>query len=98
MNFNFHECEIEDLSYNKFHESIFMSCDDSGVSAFWDSRNCARTPFFNRKCHEGPQYGAQFSPSSEYIFGTCGSDGIVKVWDLRNCSEEMFGCADEAKE
>lgn len=51
MNFNFHRKEIEDVSYNKFHESIFMSCDDEGITAIWDTRNCARTPIFHYNAH-----------------------------------------------
>ena len=64
-NFNsFHKKEVEDISYNKFHDSIFASCDDAGLTAFWDIRNHAKTPSHQLQCHQGTQYGVQFSPST----------------------------------
>ena len=51
INYNFHQREVEDVSYNKFHSSIFISCDDEGVNAFWDTRSCAKVPVHHMKCH-----------------------------------------------
>lgn len=73
-----------------------MSCDDDGITAIWDTRNCAKTSIFNYRAHEGPQYGCQFSPSSEFNYLTCGADFFVKVWDLRNTSVPMFTCSDQS--
>jgi hypothetical protein len=41
-----------------------MSCDDEGITAIWDTRNCGRTPIFNYRAHDGVQYSCQFSPTS----------------------------------
>lgn len=86
------------MSYNKFHESIFLSCDDEGQTAVWDSRNCSKSPTYHFVAHKGPQYGCQFSPSSEYNFLTCGSDSLIKVWDLRNLSSSIFTCGNPGTE
>lgn len=90
INLNYHKCEIEDVSYNKFHDCILASCDDNGFSAFWDTRDCAKTPFHKIQCHEQVQYGIQFSVSNEYNVATCGSDSLIKVWDIRNMKGPLF--------
>lgn len=82
------------MSYNKFHDCIFISCDDEGQTAFWDVRSPTKLPSHHLNCHKGVQYGAQFSPSSEYAFASCGSDSLVKVWDIRNISTSLFECQD----
>ena len=63
LNLNYHKCEIEDVSYNKYHDCILCSCDDQGYTAFWDTRDCCKSPIHRMQCHEGIQYGIQYSPS-----------------------------------
>lgn len=48
--FTFHKCEIEDVSFNHFHDSIFASCDDDGYTAFWDMRGSTK-PIFSMQNH-----------------------------------------------
>ena len=90
INFNFHKCEVEDVSYNKFHDCVLASCDDDGWTVFWDTRACSKAPVHKMRAHTNLQYGVQFSPDDQFNFGTCGSDSYVKVWDFRNCGKPLF--------
>lgn len=87
--FNYHEKEIEDVNHNRFHDSIFASCDDDGQTVLWDIRNSAQ-PVFHMKGDSSPLYSVQFSPFNQNIFATAGAEKLIKLWDVRNLSSSLF--------
>jgi histone-binding protein RBBP4 len=87
--FIFHKREIEDVSFNHFHDSIFASCDDGGFTAFWDLRS-SNKPIHTAQNHEGTIYSLEFSPLNEFLWASGGEDTIAKVWDIRNSTEPLF--------
>lgn len=83
--FNFHNREIEDLSYNQFHDCVFASCDDEGQTVLWDTRN-AMEPIFHMKADSSELYSVQFAPLDRHILSTAGKGKLIKIWDIRNLS------------
>lgn len=81
--FNFHNSEIEEVSYNHFHDCVFASCDDDGNTVLWDTRN-PQEPVFTMRADSSPLYSVQFSPLDRHIVATAGAEGMVRVWDVRN--------------
>lgn len=69
--FSFHKVEIEDVSFNHFHDSIFASCDDDGYTAFWDMRS-SNKPTFTKQTHLGTIYSLEFSPLNEFLWASGG--------------------------
>lgn len=95
--FNFHSKQIQDVSHNKFHDSIFASCDDQGQVAIWDTRNAIQPVHFFT-VDSAPVYSVQFSNNKKNLFATGGSEKIVKLWDIRNMSEPLTSLPDLANQ
>lgn len=90
MDFVFHKCEIEDVTYHGFHDCIFASCDDDGQTAIWDTRDSKEGPIHHSKQHDGPIHSVQFNPNCPNLFATGGKAKFVRIWDCRNLSGSLF--------
>lgn len=89
--FSFHSSEVEDISYNHFHDSLLASCDDDGHTVLWDTRT-ATDPIFSMRADNSPLYSVQFAPLDRHLLATAGADAVVKLWDIRNLSESLLEC------
>jgi histone-binding protein RBBP4 len=88
MTFHEHEDIVEDVSWNKFHDSIFGSVSDDKTVRIWDSRKDKST---NKILggHGAEINSLDFSPFNEFLFLTGSGDKKLKLWDLRNLKQEL---------